>query len=158
MTKIPDEEGLQLAKDLVIVLSNKAVEQKNLGRSSVSINLDDFAIALMLANVGVEYATKIVHNDVLDQNRYNEDLVNVKTSILCEVARELEGLRRENPMNGDASNLMLDECLKKVYRLDGSGLTIHAAADERAANKAKREADYLRLEQENELRRRNRHA
>lgn len=83
----------------------------------------------------------------------NADLVAVKTSVLCEVARELESLRLVNPMNGDGSNHMLDKCLAKVHALDGTGLTIHASEDERFARKEKLEADYIRLERENQLRR-----
>jgi hypothetical protein len=90
--------------------------------------------------------------DLIDESYYN-DLVEVKTQILCEVGRALERLRRQNPMNGDGSNYMLDKCLKEVMKLDHGTEVMGAIHDEKNAIAKKREDDYRRLEDENAARR-----
>jgi hypothetical protein len=90
--------------------------------------------------------------DLVDDSYYN-DLVEVKTQILCEVGRALERLRRENPMNGDGSNYMLDKCLKEVMKLDHGTEVMGAIHDEKNAIAKKRDDDYRRLENENAARR-----
>lgn len=61
------------------------------------------------------------------------------------IARGSERLRRENPMNGDGANHMLDQVQRVIGAAD-------AVAEERRIIAAEREAQYARLEAENAAR------
>ena len=103
-------------------------------------------------------AAEKARNDPELERDYSGDLIRVKTQTLIEVGTALERLRLDRPMNGDGSNYMLDKVLAEVMKLDGTGAVSVAVEDERRAILAKRNADYLRLEEENRVRRFNHNA
>lgn len=72
----------------------------------------------------------------------------LKAPTLSEIALRLEGLRRANPVNGDASNGMLDRCLATLSVMaaeigEDPQALVDATAAERKRLKQVREEEYM---------------
>lgn len=67
---------------------------------------------------------------------------------LAEAARKVERMKYANPMNGDGHNYALDKVVAMLVQMGGDRVR-DAAADERGAIQAARDAEWERVEAQN---------